>query len=83
MDKVRAHAYNRTMRDIVMGKKVASRGRGVGNASPVTGQEAEADIATRSNVRCCETPEFFAEHGCPHGRVRGSRRVADGGGGGR
>lgn|GEM_PF-3276656 len=53
---------------IQMGKRTNRRGRGFGNAAPVTGREAAADIATAPAVRCCETPEFYEEHGCPHGR---------------
>lgn len=53
-----------------LGKRTGSRGRGFGNASPVCGLEAEADLARKSVVRACETPEYFAEHGCPHGRAK-------------
>jgi hypothetical protein len=33
-----------------------------------TGAQAEAQLSGRrgTSVRCCETPEFFALHGCPH-----------------
>ena len=53
---------------ITMGKRTNRRGRGFGNAAPVTGLEAAADLVSRPSVRCCETPEFYEEHGCPHGR---------------
>jgi hypothetical protein len=55
---------------ITMGRRSSARGRGFGNASPVTGLEADADLASKSVVRCCETPEFYRLHGCPHGRDR-------------
>ena len=56
------------------GKRTSKRGRGFGNASPVCGLEAEADILVKTVVRCCETPEFYRLYGCPHGRgPRGER----------
>lgn len=56
--------------DITMGKRTTARSRGFGNAAPRCGLEAEADLTTKSVVRCCETPEYYREHGCPHGRDR-------------
>jgi hypothetical protein len=62
--------------EITMGRRTTARGRGFGNASPVCGLEVNADLASKRVVRCCETPEFYRENGCPHGRgEKKTRRV--------
>jgi len=43
-------------------------------AKPLTGQQAEGALEQKKWVRACETPEFYAQYGCPHGRDKKAKK---------